>query len=152
MLALAAIIAVASTMLLVFTSPRFSAPLPRAPQHTVTVPVHDGMVAVPLDVLRDQVSFFESEIDGTTVRFIVTTGRDGPSVYRDACNECAHAQRGYRSEEGRLICNQCGKGFSLHAKFQASECSPLAVTAGVKRGKLIILAVDLHPSAVDERR
>lgn len=140
MVTLAAIIGVAATVLFVSTSPRFSAPLPPAPQHAIAVPVHDGIVAIPLNALRDQVSFFELEIDGTTVRFIVTARRDGPSVYRDACDKCAHARRGYRSEEGRLICNQCGKRFEILGDWQGNECAPPVVPSRVHAAALVIAA------------
>jgi uncharacterized membrane protein len=73
--------------------------------------------------------------------------RSSDGVYRaafDACDVCFRANRGYRQEGDRSVCNQCGQTFpSTKINEIKGGCNPAPLARKVEGQYLVIQKADM---------
>ena len=103
---------------------------------------------VPLDNVKTYTArFFECSLqDKTTIRFFLMGLPDGKVwLALDACEECFENRAGYRQEEDKMICNECGKSFRPEdAADSTDRCNPIRLHHEVQQGQIVIAAAELE--------
>lgn len=97
-------------------------------------PFDGSRVLIDISELQDRVPVFYSfRHEGMDINYIILRIGNDVQSYFDACAECHPEKKGFRYEDGRLICNLCSVGYSIR-KFREGEgtCYPLKL-----KGKLI---------------
>jgi uncharacterized membrane protein len=112
-----------------------------------SVAVQDGVVRLPLATFDDgQARFYTYRTgDGVTIQYFAV--RDGDGVVRaafDACDVCYPAHKGFHQEGDEMVCNNCGRRFSITVIGQVSGgCNPGPLASSVESGDLVISVNDL---------
>jgi uncharacterized membrane protein len=108
-------------------------------------------VKVPVSDLGTQAKFFTYESGGTKVRFFAIRDADGSvHVAADACDVCYASKKGYHQDGGDMVCNNCGKRFSVQSigtSNTAGGCWPSFVKMHVDGGSVVVEGKDLATKA-----
>lgn len=84
-------------------------------------------VTIDTTVLKEGIPvFYTFRYDGRNINYIILkTGNDIQS-YFDACAECYPRKKGFRYENGSLVCNVCNVGHSIYTlKEGIGSCYPI---------------------------
>ncbi len=95
-----------------------------------TVTPDDGLFRIDASgISPEEVRFFNYAADGKSVVFFLARTRDGDiRTAFDACITCYPYKRGYRCEEGRVVCVQCNTAFGLDELSRGKgNCVPIAI-------------------------
>lgn len=80
-----------------------------------SVGAKDGVIRLEASGLGNgQAKFYKYKEDDTIIRFFLV--RDNQGTLRaalDACEACWHADKGYKLQDGILLCANCGMRFAL---------------------------------------
>lgn len=98
-------------------------------------------VAIPVAEVSDgQVHFYETDVNGTTVRYLAVKGTDGKiHTALDACQVCFQAKKGYTQQGDTVVCGNCGRSFPIdQIGVQHGGCNPIAVESTIKDDQLLI--------------
>ncbi len=103
-------------------------------------------VKIPLASLNSgEAIFLAADLEGRRIRYFALKSSDG--VYRsafDACDVCFRANRGYRQEGDRMVCNNCGQAFpSVKVNELKGGCNPAPLVRTVDGGHLLIQKKDI---------
>ena len=108
-------------------------------------------VTIPVGDLGAQAKFYTYDSGGTRVRFFAIRDTDGSvHVATDACDVCYASKKGYHQEGGDMVCNNCGKHFSVQSIGTANTqggCWPSFVKMHVDGGKVVVENQDLAAKA-----
>lgn len=71
-------------------------------------------LSIPLSEISAEAKWYESDIEGTRVRYFVVKSSDGTiKTAFDACDVCYGSRKGYRQEGNMMICNNCGNKYPI---------------------------------------
>jgi len=104
-------------------------------------------VAIPVvDVSDGKVHFFQSEVNGTTVKYFAVKANDGTiRTSLDACQVCFQAKKGYSQDGANVICGNCGRSFAIdQIGVQHGGCNPISIKSTTKGDQLLI-----DPAGID---
>jgi uncharacterized membrane protein len=117
------------TLFILFTCSK-AADYPEAP--------FDGSnVTIDIRMLKDGIPvFYTFKHGGEKINYIILRIGDDIQAYYDACAECYPRKRGFRYEDGSLICNVCNVEHAMHTlKEGKGSCYPFKL-AGQIRGNV----------------
>jgi uncharacterized membrane protein len=105
-----------------------------------------GAVRIPLKSLDSGKALFLSmEAEGRQVHYFALKSPDG--AYRaalDACDVCFRANKGYRQEGDRMVCNNCGQTFPLDKIGEVKGgCNPHPLAHKEEAGIMVIAKSDI---------
>lgn len=97
-------------------------------------------IVVDVNTLKADVpAFFSHEYRGKKINFIVLKTGNKVSSFLDACSTCYPAKKGYRFEDGRIICKDCNMGYSAdEVEKGVGGCIPMRVAGRLDHGKYLI--------------
>ena len=98
-----------------------------------------GPVAIPVaDVSDGTVHYFETDVDGTTVKYFAVKASDGTiRTSLDACRVCFQAKKGYTQDGADVICGNCGRSFAIdQIGVQHGGCNPIAIDSTTQGDQL----------------
>jgi uncharacterized membrane protein len=92
--------------------------------------------------------FYTYHYQGKNINFFVCKVQDKVLSFLDACASCYQHKRGYRSEEGKVTCRECGMKFYVHQLEKGlGSCYPIKIEGRVENGKYIIPVAALEGAA-----
>jgi len=111
-------------------------------------PVAGGNVVVDAAELRsDNPKFYTYRYHGKNINFFVCKVQGKVVSFLDACASCYQHKRGYRSDEGRVTCRECGMKFSVYQLEKGlGSCYPVKIEGRVEDGKYLIPVATLESS------
>ncbi len=97
-------------------------------------------IAVELKTLVPDVpAFFTYHYRGKKINFFVMKVDGRVLSFFDACARCYPARRGYRYEEGSIICRECNVRYSVsQIEKGIGSCFPIRVEGSLRDGKYLI--------------
>jgi uncharacterized membrane protein len=108
-------------------------------------------VTIPVSDLGTQAKFYTYDSGGTKVRFFAIRDSDGSvHVATDACDVCYASKKGYHQDGSNMVCNNCGKRFSVQSIGTANTaggCWPSFVKMHLDGGNLVVEGKDLAAKA-----
>ena len=107
-------------------------------------------VKIPLRSLESgKALFLASEAGGRRIHYFALKSSDGQfRAAFDACDVCFRANRGYRQEGDRMVCNQCGQAFpSVKVNDVKGGCNPAPLERKVDGEHLVIRKGDIAAGA-----
>ena len=116
-------------------------PATAAAAGTATQASAGGPVSIPMaDVNDGQVHFFETDVNGTTVKYFAVMAADGTMrTSLDACQVCFQAKKGYSQDGTNVICGNCGRSFAIdQIGVQHGGCNPIAIDSTIKGDQVLI--------------
>lgn len=116
-----------------FLNARASSASPQA--RTVTP---DGqLVQIPLSEVSDgNLHFFNVDLQGNTLRFLVIRKPNGWGTALDACRICGPV--GYRQDGTNVICRHCASAIYTPTIGEAGGCNPVGIPSQVEGGNLVL--------------
>ena len=113
---------------------------------TETVKATDGKIILDTAKLEKGGSQHYKYSEGkTSIKFFVV--RDNQGTVRaalDACDVCWHEGKGYKLQDGAMLCVNCGQKFALNRIGEArGGCNPHIVTFGLDGDKLTVTTQEL---------
>lgn len=99
--------------------------------------------------ISEKVKWYEYDSNGVKIRFFVVKADDRSiKTGFDACDVCYKFKKGYRQEGNYLVCNNCGRRFSISGLGTENKnpggCWPGYLPNIVKDGYIIIEKSDLE--------
>lgn len=109
--------------------------------------IRDSNVVVAINTLSQGIPvFYTYSYQGRKINFIVIKINDRVLSFLDACENCHTARRGYRYEEGYLICRLCNVKYPVSGIEKGlGSCSPIPLAGRVQDGQYLI-----HLSALEK--
>jgi uncharacterized membrane protein len=108
-------------------------------------------VTIPVSDLSATAKFYTYDSGGTKVRFFAIRDADGSvHVATDACDVCYASKKGYHQDGTDMVCNNCGKHFSVQSIGTANTaggCWPSFVKMRVDGGNAVVEGKDLAAKA-----
>lgn len=104
-------------------------------------PSREGQhVAVDVKALTPEVpAFFTYRHRGKKINFFVMKIDGKVLSFLDACMSCYPSKRGYRFEEGRIVCRDCNAGYPVsEIEKGVGGCFPIRITGSLLDGKYLI--------------
>lgn len=85
--------------------------------------------------------FYQFSQDGTTIKFFLARDKqDALHVALDACDVCWKEDKGYKLEDGVMVCVNCGMKFPLpRIGLKKGGCNPHPVTF-TEDGDMVVLS------------
>ena len=110
----------------------------------------NGQVILNLASLeKGQSQHYKFQQEGKTIRFFVV--RDNQGVLRaalDACDVCWQADKGYKMQDGAMLCVNCGQSFALGRIGEVKGgCNPHPIAFTANGDTLTITAAELVAGA-----
>jgi len=120
-------------------------------QPSQDIAANGSAVTIPVGDLGTQAKFYTYDSGGTKVRFFAIRDADGSvHVAADACDVCYASKKGYHQDGGDMVCNNCGKRFSVQSIGTANTaggCWPSFVKMHLDSGKVVVEGKDLAAKA-----
>jgi uncharacterized membrane protein len=92
--------------------------------------------------------FFTYRYDGKNINFFVLRMDNGVQSYFDACASCYSHKRGYKCEDGTVVCGNCGERFSIHKLEKGlGGCYPIKLEGRLENNKYLISRASLEAEA-----
>lgn len=92
--------------------------------------------------------FFTHYHGGKKISFFLVRTGDSVNAYLDACNACYPYKRGYRFENGTMVCVHCGEKYRLEQlSVGTGNCYPIRIPGRVLEGKYLIALRTLEKNA-----
>lgn len=88
-------------------------------------------VKIPLSEISTTASFYDADIDGTTMEIVAVKGSDGAvHLAFNTCQVCFGSGKGYYVQDGdELVCQNCGNRFPIDEVGEARNgCNPVPIT------------------------
>lgn len=105
-------------------------------------------VKIPLSEISSDMKKYSYSFEGVEIIYLVVLGSDGEvRTAFDACVVCADLNKGYRQEGEDVVCNNCGRHFSIDSLGEANKgggCWPAYLEHEVEGDFTIIKKVDLE--------
>ena len=97
-------------------------------------PFNGSKVIIDANMLKEGVPvFYTLRHNGRHINYIVMKTDNDIQSYFDACAECYPEKKGFRHEDGSLVCNLCNVGYSLHTfKEGKGSCYPFKLEGILK--------------------
>jgi len=97
-------------------------------------------VAVDIGTLRPEIPvFFTYHYRGKKINFFVVKVDEKILSFLDACARCYPAKKGYRCENGALICRECSVSYSITGiEKGVGSCVPIRIAGSLRNGKYLI--------------
>lgn len=115
------------------------------------VEARDGEIRIPVSEVNDgKVHFYSYEHSGKYINFLVRSDAAGRlSTCFDACFSCYRFKKGYRCEDGNLVCNKCNEKFRLADERWEHEggCSPIGLRSRTDKDFIVIKTDDIEKGA-----
>jgi len=107
-----------------------------------------GAIKISLSEISEKVKWYEYDSNGVKIRFFAVKADDGSiKTGFDACDICYKFKKGYRQEGNYLVCNNCGRRFSISGLGTENKnpggCWPGYLSSYVDGQNLIIKKSDL---------
>jgi len=98
---------------------------------------------IPLSELSENAKWYEYGSGGAKIRFFAVKAQDGSvKTAFDACDVCYSSKKGYRQEGDYMVCNNCGKRFSISALGTENRnpggCWPGYLSSYIEGNNLVI--------------
>jgi len=117
-------------------------PTAAAAATTATQPTAAGdALSIPVaDVSDGQVHFYETDVNGTTVKYLAVKAADGTiRTSLDTCQVCFQSKKGYSQSGDAVICGNCGRSFAIdQIGVQHGGCNPIPLESKTKGDQLVI--------------
>lgn len=92
--------------------------------------------------------FYTYEYQGKRINFFVCRVQDKVLSFLDACASCYAQKRGYRYDEGKVICRDCNMKFSMYQLEKGlGSCYPIKIDGRSEGGKYFIPVAALEAEA-----
>lgn len=106
-------------------------------------------IRIPVSEITKNAKFYEYDYGGTKIRFFAVRADDGSvKTAFDACDICYKNKRGYKQEGNYMVCNNCGKKFSINSLGTENKnpggCWPGYLSSYVNGDNLIIKKSELE--------
>ena len=110
-------------------------------QHVYPAPAIDGRNAmIDISSLRPEVpQFFTYTYQGRNISFFVLKLNERVISFLDACASCYPHKKGYRYEDGSVVCGACGMKFPV-SKLEKGlgGCYPIRIEGRMENGNYLI--------------
>ncbi|PIZ50699.1 hypothetical protein COY27_06315 [Candidatus Woesearchaeota archaeon CG_4_10_14_0_2_um_filter_33_13] len=107
-------------------------------------------IKIPLTEISTTLKKFEYNVGSTIVRYFVVKDKNGEiKTAFDACDVCG-GYKGYRQEDRDVICNNCGKVFSIEGlgtKNKGYGCWPSYLSHTIMGENIVIKTAELEQGA-----
>ena len=116
-------------------------------QPSYQTPLRKGAdIVIEIAGLRpDTPEFYTYLFQGKKINFFVCKVQNKVVSFLDACASCYTHKRGYRSDEGKVTCRECGMKFSIHQLEKGlGGCYPIKIEGRVVNGKYLIPVATLE--------
>ena len=136
-----------SLILLAFLVPALSScdhqpSYPPAAQHGTNI------VIDPSTLEPDVPKFYSYSYQDKNVNFFVIKIDGKVSSFFDACASCYAQKKGYRCEDGAVVCRYCGMKFPIYKLEKGlGSCFPIKIEGRMENGKYLIPVVVLESEA-----
>jgi uncharacterized membrane protein len=106
-------------------------------------------VAVEVEALTPYVPvFFTYRHQGKKINFFVMRTDGKVLSFLDACMSCYAAKKGYRFDEGRIVCRDCNVGYPVsEIEKGVGGCFPIRINGTLSGGKYLIPVSALERTA-----
>jgi len=129
-------------MLLICSSCSSQPTYPSAPQIGPNVVI--DVTNLPPEVPK----FFTYHYQRENINYFVLKLQGRVSAFLDACTSCYMYKKGYRCEDGSLVCRQCGMKFSVYRLEKGlGSCFPIKIEGRLENGKYLIPLASLEAEA-----
>jgi uncharacterized membrane protein len=89
--------------------------------------------------------FFTHHYNRKPISFFVVKTGDGVMSFLDACNTCYRYKKGYKYQDGLLICNYCKEKYRIEQiAVGTGNCHPIKLAGRFKDGKYLIAVSELE--------
>ncbi len=123
-------------------------PTSRAVSGLANAGVPNAGMLILLSEVSSNARWYEYDSNGATIRFFAVKASDGSiKTAFDACDVCYGAKKGYRQEGNMMVCNNCGKKFSidgLGTENRGTGCWPGYLPNTIQDGKIVIRKADIE--------
>lgn len=95
----------------------------------------EGSFIISVDEITEIASFYEYEVEGTTVSFFAVKANDGTvRTAFNTCQICNGSPYAYFTQEGDVFtCNNCGNRYSLDMiEQERGGCNPIPISSSEK--------------------
>ena len=103
-------------------------------------PLIGSEVAIDASQLEPEVPlFFTFKSGNKNVNFFILKVQDKVLSVLDACVTCYTHKRGYRHDEGTVVCRACDQRFSVYTLEKGiGNCYPIKIKGRMENGKYLI--------------
>ncbi len=92
--------------------------------------------------------FFTYQYQGKDISFFVIKIDDNILSFFDACVTCYPHKRGYRYEDGFVVCRACNQRFSVYKLEKGmGSCYPIKIAGRMENGKYLIPIATIEAGA-----
>src|SRR2546422_4806758 len=96
-----------------------------------------NQLRIPLSEVNDgNLHFFNAEIHGNALRFLVIRKPNGWGTALDACRICGAV--GYRQDGSNVICRHCASAIYVPTIGEAGGCNPVGVPSRVEGDQIVL--------------
>lgn len=98
----------------------------KQPEYTPP-PLQEQSVVIPLASLKPgELMFYTYEDKGRKISFFVFSHDGAVHSFFDACDSCYPEKKGYRAEQGAIVCRACGERYRIeNIKDGFGSCFPV---------------------------
>lgn len=98
---------------------------------SVTIPLDDSISVKP--------RFFYVSLDGTKVKFFLLNLNGEAQSYFDACLSCYQRKKGFREDQGSMICKSCGVKYPVEElRTGIGGCYAIKLAGSSEKGRYVI--------------
>ncbi len=111
--------------------------------------IEGGNAVIDASTLKPEVpQFYAYQWKGRHISFFVVKLNDQVLSFLDACASCYPHRRGYKYEDGDVVCRSCGLKFSVFKLEQGiGGCFPIRIQGRTENGRYLIPLVALEAEA-----
>ena len=122
----------------------------RQPQHPAP-PLINQDVVIAISSLKQNIPvFYTYQYRERPISFFVLKINDKVSCFLDACASCYPEKRGYRFDNGSIVCRACDMKFSVYQLEKGlGGCFPIKIEGRVEKGEYHI-PVSMLEGSVDK--
>lgn len=114
---------------------------------TIKADANLDTIKIPLSAITSKAMFSSANIDGVDIQYIIVKAEDGSiRTAMNACDVCYQNHKGYRQVGNELVCNNCGKSFSINqigTENRGRGCWPSYLPSKIEGDFLVISKADL---------
>lgn len=100
------------------------------------------------DLQPEVPKFYTYRFQGKNINYFILNIQGRVSSFLDACASCYSYKRGYRCDDGSIVCRYCDMKFSVYKLEKGlGSCYPIKIEGRMENGKYLIPVAVLEAEA-----
>lgn len=120
----------------------------RQPTYPSAAQSGPNIVIDTTDLLPEVPKFYTYHFQGKNINYFILNIQGRVSSFLDACASCYSYKKGYRCDDGSIVCRYCDMKFSVYKLEKGlGSCFPIKIEGRMENGKYLIPVATLEAEA-----